>query len=98
MAAYALTDYRSQGQTILCVLIDMAKPPTRKLSLFNLYVALSRSHGRDTIRILRDFNAEMFHEPHDEQLLMEDERLAKLDRETTEWWTEVHGNRNTTDA
>ncbi|KZT07355.1 uncharacterized protein LAESUDRAFT_618925, partial [Laetiporus sulphureus 93-53] len=58
-------------QTILCVLIDMAKPPTGKLSLFNLYVALSRK---------------MFHEPHDEQLLMEDERLAKLDRETTEWW------------
>ncbi|KAF5370268.1 hypothetical protein D9758_006876 [Tetrapyrgos nigripes] len=40
-SAYAFTDYRSQGQTILYVLIDIGKPPTGKLNLFNLYVALS---------------------------------------------------------
>lgn len=36
-AAYAFTDYRSQGQTLPYVIIDIAKPPTGKLSLFNLY-------------------------------------------------------------
>ncbi|KAH7870856.1 hypothetical protein F5879DRAFT_812861 [Lentinula edodes] len=41
-AAYAFTDYRAQGQTIPSVLVDIGKPPTGTLSLFNLYVALSR--------------------------------------------------------
>ena len=55
-AAYAFMDYRSQGQTLPYVIIDIAKPPTGKLSLFNLYVALSRSSGRHTIHLLRDFD------------------------------------------
>jgi hypothetical protein len=41
--AYAFTDYRSQGQTIATLLTDVAKPPSGKLDLFNLYVTLSRS-------------------------------------------------------
>ena len=59
-AAYAFTDYRSQGQTIPYVIVDIASPPSGNLSLFNLYVALSRSSGRDTIRLLRDFDDEIF--------------------------------------
>ncbi|KAJ3897534.1 hypothetical protein F5879DRAFT_813832 [Lentinula edodes] len=43
-AAYAFTDYRAQGQTIPSVLVDIGKPPTGTLSLFNLYVALSQRH------------------------------------------------------
>ncbi|KAJ6532026.1 hypothetical protein B0H19DRAFT_1189676 [Mycena capillaripes] len=34
------------------------------LSLFNLYVALSRSSSRETIRLLRDFDHDMFQKPH----------------------------------
>ncbi|KZT07959.1 uncharacterized protein LAESUDRAFT_650204 [Laetiporus sulphureus 93-53] len=45
VVAYALTDYRSQGQTMENVFINMVRPPTRKLSLFNLYIALLRSHS-----------------------------------------------------
>ncbi|KAI6120905.1 hypothetical protein EDD16DRAFT_1424604, partial [Pisolithus croceorrhizus] len=41
-SAYAFTDYRSQGQTIPYAIVDIAKPPTGALTLFNLYVALSR--------------------------------------------------------
>ncbi|THU78168.1 hypothetical protein K435DRAFT_700675 [Dendrothele bispora CBS 962.96] len=41
-AAYAFTDYRTQGQTIRPVLVDIATPPTGGLSLTALYVALSR--------------------------------------------------------
>ena len=44
-AAYSFTDYRSQGQTIPRVIADIASPPSGKLSLFNLYVTLSRSSG-----------------------------------------------------
>ncbi|THH18968.1 hypothetical protein EW146_g2114 [Bondarzewia mesenterica] len=91
-AAYAFTDYRSQGQTISHVLVDIASPPTGKLSLFNLYVALSRSSGRDTIRLLRDFDDEVFMASHDSAVLEEDDRLYIRDRKTTEWWIEIQRN------
>jgi hypothetical protein len=71
--AYSFTDYRSQGQTILTVFVDIAKPPTGSLSLFNLYVALSRSSGRDSIRLIRDFDDDIFLQRHDNKLLEEDD-------------------------
>lgn len=77
-AAYAFTDYRSQGQTIPNVIVDIAKPPGGDLSLFNVYVALSRSSGRDTIRLLRDFDEDLFSQPLNAELTREDERLAYL--------------------
>ncbi|KAF8572560.1 hypothetical protein K439DRAFT_1378246 [Ramaria rubella] len=56
MVAYAFTDYRSQGQTIPNVIVDIGTPPSGgKLSMFNLYVALSRSSGQETVR-LRELN------------------------------------------
>ncbi|KAJ6523531.1 hypothetical protein DFH09DRAFT_937823 [Mycena vulgaris] len=71
--AYAFTDYRSQGQTLVFVFVDIATPPSGGLSLFNLYVALPRSSGRGTIRLLRDFNDEMFQKAHNPALLAEDD-------------------------
>jgi hypothetical protein len=85
-AAYAFTDYRSQGQTLPYVIVDIAKPPTGALTLFNLYVALSRSSGRSTIRILREFDENMFKKSHSTELLMEDDRLERLNRTTKLWW------------
>ncbi|KZT08385.1 uncharacterized protein LAESUDRAFT_621957, partial [Laetiporus sulphureus 93-53] len=72
-------------QTLPYVIIDIAKPPTGNLSLFNLYVALSRSSERGSTRLLRDFDERIFYGGHDEQLMLEDERLANLDRETDAW-------------
>ena len=83
---YAFTDYRSQGQTILYVIVDIASPPTGTLSLFNLYVALSRSAGRHSIRLLRDFDDRIFKREHDHQLINEDGRLAELDLQTRNWY------------
>ncbi|PPQ74787.1 hypothetical protein CVT24_003726 [Panaeolus cyanescens] len=88
-AAYAFTDYRSQGQTIPYVLVDIATPPSGTLTLFNLYVALSRSSGRQSIRLLRDFDHEMFLKKHDVALVQEDERLEVLDEVTRRWYNEV---------
>ena len=51
-ATYAFTDYRSQGQTIPYVIVDIASPPTGGLNLFNLYVMLSCSSGRESICLL----------------------------------------------
>ena len=90
-AAYAFTDYRSQGQTIPNVLVDIATPPRGSLSLPNLYVALSRSAGRETIRILRDFEEKWFLQEHDSELQIEDERLEQLNEETKVWWEAMGG-------
>jgi len=87
--AYAFTDYRAQGQTIPYVVVDIATPPTSGLSLFNLYVALSRSSGRNTIRLLRDFDDETFLQAHVPELLEEDERLGEFDTSTKGWWAKM---------
>ena len=92
-AAYALTDYRTQGQTIPAVILDLAPPPTGKLSLFNLYVALSRSSGRQTIRLLRDFDEKPLMSPHIPELTAEDERLARLNDATATWWHSIASTR-----
>lgn len=79
-SAYAFTDYCSQGQTIPHIIVDIARPPTSGLNLFNLYVALSRSSGHDTIRLLRDFDEKLFLCSHSSHLLAEDDHLAELDK------------------
>jgi hypothetical protein len=90
--AYAFTDYRSQGQTIESVIVDISTPPNgQNLSLFNLYVALSRSSGRNTIRILRDFDEKLFAQSLGPDLLTDDERLEGLDAKTKVWWETLKG-------
>ncbi|KAF9516082.1 hypothetical protein BS47DRAFT_1293097 [Hydnum rufescens UP504] len=84
MQAYSFTDYHAQGQTIPYVLVDLAQPPTRQLTAFNAYVALSRSSGKDTICLIRDFDDTLFTTPACEILEAEDTRLRELDRSTQE--------------
>lgn len=85
--AYAFTDYRAQGQTIPIVLIDIQTLPLLgTLTLFNLYVALSRSSGRSTICLLRQFNCKLFLQKHDPHLKAEDERLELLNAKTKADW------------
>ncbi|KAF8798283.1 hypothetical protein BYT27DRAFT_7055534, partial [Phlegmacium glaucopus] len=79
---YAFTDYKAQGQTLAYIIVDIAKPPSGKLSPFNVYVALSRSRGRQTIRILRDFDPALFMHHPSEDLRWEMVRLELLDRKT----------------
>ena len=57
--------------------------------LFNLYVALSRSSGRSTIRLLRDFDDELFKKGHRTELLVENDRLNELNEKTLKWWREM---------
>ena len=96
--AYAFMDYQSQGQTIPYVLVDIAQPPTGSPSPSNPYVAPPRSSGWDTIWLLWDFNEWAFQKSHETQLLDEDNRLEKLDRNTREWWARMReprgGNEN----
>jgi ATP-dependent exoDNAse (exonuclease V) alpha subunit len=80
--AYAFTDFKAQGQTIESVIIDLAKPPLGKIDGFNSYVALSRGHGRDTIRLLHDFDEKLFTVHLNEHLRQEDAQLETLEKET----------------
>lgn len=87
--AYALTDYRAQGQTLKYVIVDIAWPPSGGLTPFNVYVALSRSSGAETIRLLRDFEPTLFTKHPSEYLRQEDKRLERLDRVTKAKWDTV---------
>lgn len=87
--AYSLTDFRAQGQTMNNILVDIGWPPSGGLTSFNAYVALSRSSGADTIRLLREFEPKLFTKHPSEYLRQEDKRLERLDRETKAKWDPV---------
>lgn len=92
IAAYAFTDFKSQGQTIEYVIVDLAKPPKgADLTPFNAYVALSRSRGRETIRLLREPDDKLFTTHPSEFLRGEDERLERLDERTRRLYVEAQG-------
>ncbi|KZT07875.1 uncharacterized protein LAESUDRAFT_650294 [Laetiporus sulphureus 93-53] len=87
--AYAFTDYRSQGQTIMYIVVDITTPPGGSMFLFNLYVALSRSSGHQTIRILRDFDETTFFQPINEMLTKENQCLQEQNTRTKTWWEQI---------
>ena len=80
--AYAFTHYKCQGQTMDSVIVDISTPPQGRLSKFAPYVALSRSRGRETIRILRDFDTEPFLHHPSTDLASFDMRLQQADDRT----------------
>ena len=84
--AYAFTDYRSQGQTLDPVIVDIGPPPYGHLTPFNIYVALSRGTGRDSIRLLREFDTSLLQRHPSEFLRLEDERLHNLNETTKRIW------------
>jgi hypothetical protein len=59
-AAYSFTDYKSKGQKIQCVIVDIGKMVVFPVTPFAAYVALSRSRGQNTIRLLQDFDDTIF--------------------------------------
>lgn len=87
--AYMFTDYKSQGQTMEHVIVDILKPPTGMLSPFSVYIALSRSRRRMmTIHILIDFDPVLFMHHPSEDLRIDMIRLENLDQQTKESFDE----------
>src|SRR5215469_16172458 len=76
---YVFTDYQAQGQMLEWMIADVAKPPYGRLSLFNMYVALSQGRGRENIQLLRGFEEETLMKDHNADLMIEDGRLERLD-------------------
>ena len=66
---------------------DMYSIP--EISLFNLYVTLLHSSGRNTIWLLRDFNDDIFLQTHVQELLKEDERFVEFDVGMRKWWAKL---------
>jgi hypothetical protein len=91
-SGWAFTDMRSQGQTIDPVIIDIGRPPSGQLTVFNVYVALSRGRSRDSIRLLRDFEDKIFTSHPSEYLRREDARQEALDGRTRVWWEKIKGD------
>ncbi|OCH86552.1 hypothetical protein OBBRIDRAFT_737823 [Obba rivulosa] len=86
-AAYAFINYCSLGQTIPYVLVDIATPPPLgTLSLFSLYIVLSRSSGRSTIRLLRNFDDKLFMMSHSPSLMIKDDHLEAFNSAMLAWW------------
>jgi len=79
-----LLQVRVWGQTIECVMVDLARLPSGALTGFNAYVALSRGRGRETIRVLWDFDEKLFTVHPNEELRAEDMRLDRLAATTFE--------------
>ena len=91
--AYTFTDYRSQGQTLQPVIVDISPPPYGHLTPFNIYITLSRGTGCDNICLLREFDEMLLQQHPSEYLRLEDEQLQKLDEYTKQMW-EMRMNRN----
>jgi hypothetical protein len=79
---YAFTDHKAQGQTLPYAVIDIAPTPQFAVTPFMAYVALSRSRGRQTIRLLRDFDDKIFTTHPSSDLRAEDARLKQLAEDT----------------
>ena len=69
-----------------CIIVDISKPPLGSLSPFSMYVALSRSRERKTIRILRDFDPMLFMHHPSEDLRADMARLEHLNQKTKEMY------------
>ena len=89
--AYTFTDYWAQGQTISPVIVDIGKPPSGGLTLFNIYVALSWAKGWSSIRLLGDFGESLLCQHPNEYLFIEDEHLIHLE-DTKAWWMKKKGH------
>jgi len=74
----ALTDIKSQGQTMGPIVVDLRNPPTGQISPFSAYVALSHSRGRNSICLLSDFDEKLFKSHPSADLAIEMEHLEAL--------------------
>lgn len=75
---YAFTDYYSQGQSIPYVIVNIGKIRSSSLTPFNAYVALSRGVGRESVRLLRNFESELFTKTPSKDLEAEEKRLEEF--------------------
>jgi len=83
--AYAITDYKSQGETYSNgLLTDLCKPLTGSTPAASLYVQLSRVQTIQQLSIMRDFDPEELRRPLPHDLIEELEWEQEMDERTRE--------------
>jgi hypothetical protein len=78
--AFAITDYKCQGQTFYSIVVDLRKP-VGFASTASFYVQLSRCRTLAEVSIIRSFDAAELRKPHPQALLAELDWQERLDRE-----------------
>lgn len=82
--AYAITDYKCQGETYSDgLLTDLRKPLTGSTDAASLYVQLSRVRSLQQLSIMRDFDEVELRKPLSDDLIKELEWEERMDRMTT---------------
>ena len=80
--AYAITDYKCQGQTFEWVIVDLKKPTRGSSPTSSPYVQLSRAKTRACLSILRPFDPAELRSPLSKHILMELEWQTQKAKET----------------
>ena len=80
--AYAITDYKCQGQTLTWVVVDLKKPSGGYSPTSSAYVQLPRAKIRDRLSILRPFDPAELRSPLSKDLLTELEWQGQMAKET----------------
>ena len=81
--AYAMTDYKCQGQTFDWLIVDLKKPPIGFSTVCSPYVQLSRVKALNQLSIIRPFNADELRTPLSiplQEELQWEEELASITR------------------
>jgi hypothetical protein len=85
--AYAITDFKSQGQTYEWLRVDIKKPQTGNASVMSPYVQLSRGQSLQRLSILRPFNPDDLRLPIPKELIDELEWERKMNELTTQMYS-----------
>ena len=82
--AYAITDYKCQGQTFRWIVVDLKKPNRDYSSTSSPYIQLSRAKTLASLSILSPFDPAELRSPLSKDLLAELEWQAQKAKETEE--------------
>jgi hypothetical protein len=81
--SYAITDYKSQGDSLKSAILDIRKPPTGTwMSYFAIYVLLSRIASLNGLFIMYDFDESVFQSRPPDDIKSFMSRLKELDMAT----------------
>ncbi len=80
--AYAIMDYKCQGQTFEWVIVDLKKPNRGSSPTSSPYVQLSRAKTRACLSILRPFDPAELRSPLSKHILTELEWQERMAEET----------------
>jgi len=87
--AYAISDYKCQGQTYESCRVDITKPSSGSASTMSPYVQLSRCRSLHSLSILRRFDPEDLRAPIPEQLEREIEWEASVAEATLQLYPDI---------